>query len=81
MNKKRKIVEFYEGFKSEELPVKFWFKEEEIYVKRIISSAYLGSTDPEKLMDRCFEVEGNNGKTYKIFYVSEIEEWIILEKI
>lgn len=77
---RRKRVEFYEGFKGEELPRKFQCIDKEIRVKEIISSGNIGSTDPEKPIDRFFEVRGEDDKIYKIFYFSEIDQWVVWEK-
>jgi hypothetical protein len=79
-NFKMKKIVFYEGYKDEEIPRKFEYMGKEVIVKDIISSGYMGSTDPEGPTDRFFEVRGNDEKIYRIFYISSIEEWIILEK-
>lgn len=78
MGKRR--INFYEGFKGEELPRSFQYKDEEIKVKEIISSGYIGSTDPEKPVDRFFEVRGDDERIYKIYYLSEFDQWIV-EKV
>ncbi len=75
-----KKVDFYEGYKGEEIPRKFQYMGKEIMVKEIISSGYMGSTEPEGSVDRFFEVRGDDEKIYRIFYISDMEEWIILEK-
>lgn len=80
MNEEKKIC-FYESYKGEEIPIKFIYKGIEIKVKEIISSGYIGFTEPEKPIDRFFEVRGENEKIYRIFYLSDLDEWIVNEKV
>lgn len=80
MNKERKIY-FYESYKGEEIPIKFIYMGKEINIKEIISSGYIGFTVPEKPIDRFFEVRWENEKIYRIFYLSDLDEWIVVEKV
>lgn len=78
---RRNRVEFYEGFKGEELPRKFKYMDKEIGVKEIISSGNIAFTDPEKPTDRFFEVRGDDDRIYKIYYFAEIHQWLVWEKV
>ncbi len=80
MKEEKKKIQFYEGYRGEEIPKKFLYGRREVKVKEIISSGYIGSQEPEKSIDRFFEVRGEDEKIYRIFYISDLEEWIVLEK-
>ncbi len=80
MKEKKRKIQFYEGHRGEEIPIKFQYRGKEIIIKEIISSGYIGSQDPKKSIDRFFDVRGEDEKNYRIFYISDFEEWIVLEK-
>ncbi|MGQ9618351.1 MAG: hypothetical protein ACUVUG_05230 [Candidatus Aminicenantia bacterium] len=76
----KKKINFYEGYRGEERPKNFLYKGKEIEVKEVLSSAQIASSDPERGIDRLFKVRGNDGKIYKIYHLSEFDEWIVVER-
>ncbi len=77
MRELKKIkVETYSGYKYDERPRSFIYKNKKYKVKRIIENHYEES-EQEKSFFNVFTVETDNKKEFKIYYDKESDEWFL----
>ena len=65
-------VDCYSGYRTEEKPRKFWIKDREINISKIISQWI----SPES---RNFEVLGHDNNTYKLRMDARTWQWELME--
>lgn len=70
-------VSTYSGYKADERPLEFTFKEKRHKIKEIISQAY--EEIPGKGLKRRHTIKTDEGLTFKLFYEENQDRWFLEE--
>jgi len=71
-------VQAYSGYRGQERPVCFWPGEKPVLVKRILRRWYEQETGMGGETRCCFEVEGEDGRAYRLCYRPKGAAWFLL---
>ena len=70
-------VSTYSGYKADERPLEFTFKEKRHKIKKIISQAYEEISG--KGLKRRYTIKTDEGLTFKLFYEENQDRWFLEE--
>jgi len=70
-------VSTYSGYKADERPLEFTFKEKKHKIKKIISQAYEEISG--KGLRRRYTIKTDEGLTFKLFYEENQDRWFLEE--
>jgi len=65
----------YSGYRAEETPRTIILHDERIEVVEI-QNMWIEESVEDRVRKRFFEIKGNNGNTYKIYYDEKVMEWL-----
>ena len=65
----------YSGYRGEETPRTIILHDERIEVVEI-QNMWIEESVEDRARKRFFEIKGNNGNTYKIYYDEKVMEWL-----
>ena len=74
MSDQRIKVIAYSGYRGEETPRTIILHDERIEVVEI-QDMWIEESVEDRARKRFFEIKGNNGNTYKIYYDEKVMEW------
>jgi hypothetical protein len=75
MSDQRIKVIAYSGYRGEETPTTIILHDERIEVVEI-QDMWIEESVEDRARKRFFEIKGNNGNTYKIYYDEKVMEWL-----
>ena len=70
-------VSTYSGYKADERPLEFTFKEKKHNIKEIISQTY--EEIPGTWLRRVYDIKTDEGLTFKLFYDEKQDRWFLDE--
>ena len=70
-------VSTYAGYKADERPLEFTFKEKRHKIKKILSQAYEEISD--KGLRKRYIIKTDEGLTFKLFYEENQDRWFLEE--
>lgn len=73
-------VQCYSGYKANEYPVCFYWKDEKFDISEITDRWYQGGRDPEYPVADYFKVLTIHGRHYLIKHEVENEKWFLIKK-
>lgn len=80
MAKEDKIrVSAYCGHRADERPLSFWYGKRQIPVKRILRRWYEEGAEVGGGRRSCFQVEGEDGRIYRLCYRHKEGAWFLAE--
>jgi hypothetical protein len=72
-------VEAYSGYRGQERPACFWPGEKPVAVKRILRRWHEEGAEVGGERRSCFEVEGEDGRAYRLCYHQKEGAWFLME--
>lgn len=77
MSEEKIEVIAYSGYRSEEIPIAMILRDVRIEVAEILSM-WIEEGVEDRARKRFFEIKGNDGKTYRIYYDEKAMEWFCM---